>query len=112
MFLFLFEYVIRLIAAQHPFAFLIGVWSIVDLLTIAPLLFFAFLNEDFNDQDNVFRKMLNITRILRLLRVVHYINKNYKPGDSEFSGVSKQIYIIFLTILTLIMVTAGILYAF
>ena len=81
---YLVELSIRLIAASHPFHFIISVWSIVDLSTIIPLLFIEKKNEY-----NILVQFLNISRILRMLRVVRFVNKYYKTADSEFSSVSK-----------------------
>lgn len=82
--LFLVEYVFRLFASAHPFHYIISTHSIVDLATIAPLLFFQRADTDMN-----YMKAFNISRIFRVLRVVRYINKYYKTADSEISSVSK-----------------------
>jgi hypothetical protein len=107
MIMYLIEYLLRLFASQHRLVYIVSVWSIVEFATILPLFLIS-------EEGTVpyLTKLLNISRILRFLRVVKVINKYYQIGDNEYSGVSRQIYIITLTVFTLIIVTSGVLYAF
>lgn len=92
----------RFLAAQHRFQYIISSTAIVDMITILPL-FFTSID---NAEEIAFQKITIIFRSLRLTRVV---NKFFKIGDTE---VSQQIFKIFLTILTLLFVTAGVLEVF
>lgn len=72
------------------------------MITILPL-FFTSID---NPEEIAFQKITIIFRSLRLTRIV---NKFFKIGDTE---VSQQIFKIFLTILALLFVTAGVLEVF
>ncbi|EAR83473.2 cation channel family protein (macronuclear) [Tetrahymena thermophila SB210] len=106
--LYSFELCLKLYVSQHRLHFLMEIWSIVDIFCIIPI---TMLFSSVQYQQG-FQIYLNITRIFRFLRVVRYIQKYYKAGDSEFKGVQRQIYIIFLTILSLVIITAGTLLSF
>ncbi|KAL4472400.1 hypothetical protein ABPG74_018349 [Tetrahymena malaccensis] len=106
--LYSFELCLKLYVSQHRLHFLMEIWSIVDIFCIIPITM-LFSSVQYNQGFQIY---LNITRIFRFLRVVRYIQKYYKAGDSEFKGVQRQIYIIFLTILSLVIITAGTLLSF
>ncbi|KAL4463512.1 hypothetical protein ABPG72_007613 [Tetrahymena utriculariae] len=106
--LYSFELCLKLYVSQHRLHFLMEIWSIVDIFCIIPITM-LFSSVQYNQGFEIY---LNITRIFRFLRVVRYIQKYYKAGDSEFKGVQRQIYIIFLTILSLVIITAGTLLSF
>lgn len=74
----------------------------IDIITIIPLC----IPTTNNESARIFE---NITIILRSLRITRIVNKFFKIGETE---VSKQIFKIILTILTLIFVTSGVLEAF
>ncbi|CAD8072511.1 unnamed protein product [Paramecium primaurelia] len=105
--LYLFEYLLKTFAAQHRLQYILEVNSAVELFTLMPL----FILQEQDNWDYLTR-LINISRVIRFLRVVKTISKYYQVGDNEFGGVNKQIYTISLTILTLIIVTAGVLQAF
>ena len=67
------EYLLRLFAAQHRLQQAFSVWSIVEIVTMAPVFF---LQEQ--SQTPYLTKLINISRILRFLRVVKVITKYYQ----------------------------------
>lgn len=75
--------------------------ALVDLITISPI----FLINDSSTLATVWTK---VSRVMRLIRVIRYALKQFKFGDTE---VSQQMFKIFLTILTLILLASGILEA-
>lgn len=99
--MYLFQYCLELAAAQHRLHFFIGTNALVDLITISPIIFLT--NETIAAQTYV-----KVTVVVRILRVVRIAMRVIKIGETE---VSQQIFKIFLTILTLILLTSGILEA-
>jgi uncharacterized BrkB/YihY/UPF0761 family membrane protein len=55
---------------------------------------------------------MGIARIMRVVRVVRVLNRIYKIDESDLSSVSRQMFTIGLTILTLVLVTSGIILTF
>ncbi len=63
--------------------------------------------------DTVFvTQLMHISRIMRVVRVVRLLNKIYKIDESDLSSVSRQMFTIGLTILTLVLVTSGVILTF
>ena len=87
--------------------------TIVDIVTIIPIFFILDIHNAIDRGDKVVQdsnlslkiKLLNISRVVRLLRVFRMVDRIYKPGDV----VDKQIFIIFRTVVSLVIVVAGIL---
>ena len=96
------RYFSRFFASQHRFQYVISTEAIIDLITILPLFFTSL---DTTDR----MTFQSVTVIFRSLRLTRILNKVFKIGETE---VSQQIFKIFLTILTLLFVTAGVLQAF
>lgn len=82
--LYLAEYSLKLFAAQHRLLYIISLNSCIDMLTIFPL----FVLQEQSKWTYLIR-LINISRVLRFLRVVKTINKYYQIGDNEFGGVSR-----------------------
>ena len=104
---YLLEYTLRLYTAQNRLNFLFSYWSLIDLATLVPLI----LIENQNDSITI-RQFIEISRIIRILRVVRLLNRIFKIDEGDLSSVSRQIYTIFLTILTLVFVTSGVILTF
>ncbi|CAD8213071.1 unnamed protein product [Paramecium octaurelia] len=105
--LYLTEYLLKLFAAQHRLQYIFSDFAIIELLTLFPL----FTIQSVGNW-NYLQRLINISRILRVFRVVRMINKLQQLSDIEYGGVTRQIYVIFSTVTTIIIVTAGVLYAF
>lgn len=75
----------------------------ICLFTIIPI-FFVFT--DFSSDGLTVYK---ITLVARSIRIVKYLVKMFSSGKNE---VSRQIYTIFLTVFSLIIVTGGIIQVF
>ncbi|CAD8212795.1 unnamed protein product [Paramecium octaurelia] len=105
--LYLTEYLLKLFAAQHRFQYIFSDFAIIELLTVFPLFTIQSV-----ESWNYLQRLINISRILRVFRIVRMINKIQSLSDTENGGVMRQIYVIFSTVTTIIIVTAGVLYAF
>lgn len=109
MFFFAVEYLMqyslltRLYVSQHKIAYIFSVYPMICLFTITPL-FFVFT--DFSSDGLTVYK---ITLVTRSIRIVRFLVKMFSSGKNE---VSRQIYTIFLTVFSLILVTAGIIQVF
>ncbi|KAL4473536.1 hypothetical protein ABPG74_022400 [Tetrahymena malaccensis] len=101
------EFGIRLWSAPHSINFLIKASSIVDMLCIWPIFFLHNYS-----QMSQLGKFIRISRNIRILKVSMFANKHYKSPDSEFSSVSHQYFILFLTLTTIILLSSGILLIF
>jgi len=98
---YLIEYLLKIGAAQHRLSSILNSDSVCEFVTITPIFLFSL--------DTLTSVVyIRITRIFRLLRVVSFVFKFNKFGETE---VSQQIFKIMMTILTLIFFTAGILEA-
>ena len=73
---FLIEYFIRLYTAKNFVNYLTSMESIIDLISVFPFLISTFATNDNTLFINFFCRMLDIIRILALLRLVHYIDND------------------------------------
>lgn len=62
--------------------------SFVDLCTMIPIIFIKSVYEK-DDEKLIISQLLNISRVIRIYRVIRYLDKNYKSVDSEVSNVRK-----------------------
>ena len=90
-----------MLAAQHRLHFFFDTYSLIELLTITPIIFLSYTS----DFTIIY---IEIARIIRILRIIRTVNKFIKFGETE---VGQQIFKIILTILTLIMIFSGIMCA-
>jgi hypothetical protein len=100
MIFYVFEYLLYLYAAQHKVFFLFTVESLINITTFSPLCFI------FIKWDNQIEAAYKITIVFRFMRIVRYLIKYLSTGKNE---VSRQMYTIFLTVFSLIIVTTGII---
>ena len=100
------EYSLRLFTAQNRFNFVVSSWSVTDLVTMMPI---VLLQEK---QQPFIKNLIDISRIMRIVRVVRLLNRVYKIDESESSSVSRQMFTIILTVLTLVFVTSGVILTF
>lgn len=73
----------------------------IELLTISPIVFRIFV-------DNSISTVYAVTIVMRLYRIVRYVQKLYQKGRDE---VQRQIFTIILTIGTLITISAALIQA-
>jgi len=88
------EYLLNLYLAQHRLLFMISVNNIVDLITSLPP-YMAGIN------NLVMKKIIELSRILRIIRLARYITKHFKYNENE---VTKHISIMIISALTLILI--------
>jgi hypothetical protein len=100
MFFYFLEFLLQLYISQHKLLFFFSIYSFISISSFLPLTFvFYNLNE----------LIYRITLVLRSIRIVRYLLKFFSTIKNE---VSRQIYTIFLTVFSLILVTAGIIQVF
>jgi len=87
------EFLLNLYLAQHRLMFFISINNIVDLLTSFPP-YFAGINI------SIMRKIIELSRILRIIRLSRYVTKHFKNNENE---VTKHISIMIISALTLIL---------
>ena len=87
------EFILNLYLAQHRLLFIISVNNIVDLITSFPP-YLAGINS------SLVRKIIELSRILRIIRLSRYITKHFKSNENE---VTKHISIMIISALTLIL---------
>ncbi len=88
------EYLLNVYLAQHRFIFIISINNIVDLITSLPP-YMASIDH------LVLKKMIEISRILRIIRLARYITKYFKSNENE---VTKHISIMIISTFTLILI--------
>ena len=98
---YLIEYVLQFYISQHKLAFFFSNYSLMSTVTIWPLAFIL-AGVDIT-------LYYKITLVLRVARIVRYLVKVFSLSKNE---VSRQIYTIFLTVFSLIIIPAGIIQVF
>jgi voltage-gated potassium channel Kch len=93
-FYFLLEIAMNVYLAQHRWLYFLKVANLIDVFTATmPFLFVI---------NNIFiKKLIEIARTFRVIRITIFLSKNMKNNENE---VAKQITIIILTMLTLILI--------
>lgn len=99
----LLEYLLRLYTAQHRLQYLLSPISMVDMLTIVPILV---LKPGGAGLQNF---LIATSRLVRVIKGVKILTKFFKIEESEVSSVKRQILIIVLTVLTLIYISSGLI---
>lgn len=103
---YVFEYIIYVLLAQHKVQHILSLKSILDILSITPLILISFQESNITSISHSFvTGFINITRILRVLRVfkIFYIIK------TEENDITKQIFMIISTILMILFIFSGLL---
>lgn len=98
---YLVEYILQFYIAQHKLSFLGSFYSLICLISFSPLVFVL--------ADLRITIYYKITLVLRLARIVRYLVKILSISKNE---VSRQIYTIFLTVFSLVVIPAGIIQVF
>ena len=99
------EYLVRLWAAEHKLKHAFGIYSIIDLASILPILA-AFT-------DLGFLRIIRILRLVRLVRVLRF-QRAFQGKNTLFGRVTETDLIVIriaLTIFTLIFVSSGLTWA-
>ena len=91
----------RFYISQHKLQYLTSFSSVTDLATISPIIFLILQEK----HDILF----NISMVIRSIRVVRVIHKKLQIGKNE---VTRQMFTIFLTVLTLIILSAALIQTF
>lgn len=103
---YLLEFILYLLLAQHKIQYILTTKSLIDLIIISPIFFLTFQEKYVNSlSSSNLTCYINITRILRVTRIfqVFYIIR------SEGSDISKQIFMIISTILMILLIFSGVL---
>lgn len=104
-FLFILSHIIDMILAHHSFSYVFSIESLINFSTEIPPLFSLLCNDYYLDSGYRF---INITRVLRLMRVYRII-AFLQSGEKD---VKKQILMIVTTLLCVIFVWAGVIEMF
>jgi hypothetical protein len=100
------DYITRFYAAVERFQYVIGFFSIVDLLTVAPVWIELALSEAGVDSGSA-RTYLRPIRVLRALRVL----RAYRILNFLKSEFDKQLFLTLLMLVSIILCSAGIVQA-
>lgn len=111
---FLVDWFVHLIVADKRFEFLMSYGSVIDYLTIIPV-YFEYFGSSLSVKFSFFR-VLRVFRALRILRLFKTLDAiAEEDGDTnklkytvDTSGISKQIVITSITLLSVLFISAGV----
>lgn len=93
---FLVDFIINFFGSSRKFAFIMNMWTAIDVLTIAPTYVTLFTTTHINLSVFRFVRILRLIRILRMFKLLR-----------DFSGVHRQIITISLSLASLVFIGAG-----
>jgi len=110
------DWVVNLQLSQRKWDFVISKMSLIDLLTIVPTYIeFIFLSEGLADLS--FLRILRVVRVVRVLRMFKIFRSKEEDNESTVlrpkhsSGISKQIAVMGVALLSVLFIGAGIFHA-
>mmetsp|Transcript_8258 Transcript_8258/g.28977 ORF Transcript_8258/g.28977 Transcript_8258/m.28977 type:complete len:1035 (-) Transcript_8258:398-3502(-) len=104
---FTYQYVILLYTARRRLIYIIGMQSIVDIVTIVPVYYVALLGGDYQFDDIAFLRfgrVLKFARVLRLLRIFRSFSLVSSPTSD---AINHQVAVMVSTILGIVVVCTG-----
>jgi voltage-gated potassium channel len=105
--IFTLDYFVRMYAADDTFAYVFGPFSIIDILTVAPVWLQIILENTMSGSNDSHKKFLRPIRVLRALRVL----RAYRILNFLKTELQKQSFIIALILISLVLCSSGIVQA-